>query len=54
MEFSKDTDWERAQAIEEEQIKTLVERILEFSPDLVITEKGVSGTLLSLLRAVPC
>ena len=43
MEFSKETDWERAQNIEEEQVKALVNRILEFKPDLVITEKGVSG-----------
>jgi T-complex protein 1 subunit gamma len=43
IEFSKAGDWERAQAIEEEQVKALVEKILEFKPDLVITEKGVSG-----------
>ncbi|KNZ72091.1 T-complex protein 1 subunit gamma [Termitomyces sp. J132] len=42
MEISKDGDWERAQTIEEEQIKTLVMKILEFKPDLVITEKGIS------------
>jgi T-complex protein 1 subunit gamma len=44
MEFSKESDWERAQSIEEEQVKLLVSKILEFKPDLVITEKGVSGT----------
>ncbi|KIY69528.1 T-complex protein 1 [Cylindrobasidium torrendii FP15055 ss-10] len=42
MEISKEGDWEKAQNIEEEQIKILCERILEFKPDLVITEKGVS------------
>ncbi|KAG6900073.1 T-complex protein 1 subunit gamma [Termitomyces sp. T159_Od127] len=42
MEISKDGDWERAQVIEEEQVKGLVMRILEFKPDLVITEKGIS------------
>ncbi|KAJ8457680.1 hypothetical protein ONZ45_g18216 [Pleurotus djamor] len=42
MEFSKEGDWERAQAIEEEQVKSLVLRLLEFKPDLIITEKGVS------------
>ncbi|KAG5219672.1 T-complex protein [Salix suchowensis] len=42
MEFSKEGDWERAQAIEEEQVKSLVNRLLEFKPDLIITEKGVS------------
>ena len=46
MEFSKETDWQRAQAIEEEQIITTVQRILEFKPDLVITEKGISGQFL--------
>lgn len=46
MEFSKEQDWERAQNIEEEQIKALCDKILEFKPDLVITEKGVSGTPL--------
>lgn len=43
MEFSKETDWARAQVIEEEQIKEMANKILEFKPDLVITEKGVSG-----------
>ncbi|KAJ3574450.1 hypothetical protein NP233_g1766 [Leucocoprinus birnbaumii] len=42
MEFSKETDWERAQAIEEEQVKALCLKIVEFKPDLVFTEKGVS------------
>jgi T-complex protein 1 subunit gamma len=44
MEFSKESDWERAQSIEEGQVKLLVSKILEFKSDLVITEKGVSGT----------
>lgn len=43
MEFSKESDWARAQDIEDEQVKALVDKILEFKPDLVITEKGVSG-----------
>lgn len=43
MEISKDGDWERAQAIEEEQVKGLVMKILEYKPDLIITEKGISG-----------
>ncbi|SJL01429.1 probable CCT3-chaperonin of the TCP1 ring complex [Armillaria ostoyae] len=42
MEFSKVEDWEKAQAIEEEQIRLLCDKILEFKPDLVLTEKGVS------------
>ncbi len=48
MEFSKENDWARAQEIEEEQVKALVEKILEFKPDLVITEKGVSGGAIFL------
>ena len=43
MEFSKEADWSRAQEIEEQQIKDLCHKLLEFKPDLVITEKGVSG-----------
>ncbi|KAI3622030.1 t-complex protein 1 subunit gamma [Moniliophthora roreri] len=42
MEFSKEGDWQRAQDIEEEQVKAMVNRILEYKPDLVITEKGIS------------
>lgn len=43
MEFSKESDWARAQEIEEEQVITQCKRLLEFKPDLVITEKGISG-----------
>jgi T-complex protein 1 subunit gamma len=46
MEFSKEADWSRAQEIEEQQIKDLCHKLLEFKPDLVITEKGVSGISL--------
>lgn len=42
MEFSKEGDWARAQEIEEEQVKALCYKLLEFKPDLIITEKGVS------------
>lgn len=45
MEISKEADWARAQEIEEEQVKHLCEKIIEFKPDLVFTEKGVSGVL---------
>ncbi|KAH7920873.1 T-complex protein 1 [Leucogyrophana mollusca] len=44
MEFSAPSDWARAQEIEEEQVLALCNRILEFSPDLVLTEKGVSDS----------
>jgi T-complex protein 1 subunit gamma len=43
MEITKEGSWDRALNIEEEQIKILCERLLEFKPDLVFTEKGVSG-----------
>ncbi|PCH34368.1 T-complex protein 1 [Wolfiporia cocos MD-104 SS10] len=42
IEISKESDWSRIQEIEEEQVKAMVDRILEFKPDLVITEKGIS------------
>ncbi|PPQ98015.1 hypothetical protein CVT26_003077 [Gymnopilus dilepis] len=42
MEFSKETDWARAQEIEEEQVKQMCLRLVELKPDLIITEKGVS------------
>lgn len=42
IEISKEADYARINQIEEEQVKGLVDRILEFKPDLVITEKGVS------------
>ncbi|KIJ64976.1 hypothetical protein HYDPIDRAFT_89862 [Hydnomerulius pinastri MD-312] len=44
MEFSKESDWARAQEIEEEQVIAQCKRILEFKPDLIITEKGISDT----------
>jgi T-complex protein 1 subunit gamma len=47
MEFSKEGDWKRAQEIEEEQVKEMVRLVLEFKPDLVITEKGISGAFSS-------
>ncbi len=46
IEISKEADWARIQEIEEEQVRTMVEKILELKPDVVITEKGVSGTSL--------
>lgn len=46
IEISKEADWARIQELEEEQVKAMVDRILEFKPDLVITEKGVSGAYM--------
>ncbi|GAA6008533.1 hypothetical protein JCM10207_007146 [Rhodosporidiobolus poonsookiae] len=42
IEVSKEADWNRLLEIEEEQIKQMCERIIEFKPDLVFTEKGIS------------
>ena len=43
IEISKEDDWNRILQIEEEQIKAMCDSILSLKPDLVITEKGVSG-----------
>ena len=42
IEISREDDWNRILQIEEEQIKSLTSAIIALSPDLVITEKGVS------------
>lgn len=42
IEITKEDDWNRILQIEEEQVKLLCDQLLEFKPDLVITEKGVS------------
>ncbi|KAI9259502.1 T-complex protein 1 subunit gamma [Phascolomyces articulosus] len=42
IEISKEADWNRILQIEEEQIKTMCEKIIALKPDLVFTEKGVS------------
>jgi len=44
IEIWKEADFAQINEIEEEQVKAVVDRILEFNPDLVITEKGISGT----------
>lgn len=43
IEISKEEDWNRFLQIEEEQIKAMCDKIAEFKPDIVFTEKGVSG-----------
>jgi T-complex protein 1 subunit gamma len=43
IEIQKEEDWNRILQIEEEQIKSLCDKLIEFKPDLVFTEKGVSG-----------
>lgn len=42
IEISKEEDWNRFLQIEEEQIKVMCDKIAEFKPDVVFTEKGVS------------
>ncbi|KAI8582542.1 hypothetical protein K450DRAFT_227673 [Umbelopsis ramanniana AG] len=42
IEITKEADWNRILEIEEEQVKTMCEKIIELKPDLVFTEKGVS------------
>lgn len=42
IEISREEDWNRILQIEEEQIKAMCDKIAEFKPDVVFTEKGVS------------
>lgn len=46
IEITKEEDWNKILQIEEEQVKQMCEAILALKPDLVITEKGVSGMLM--------
>lgn len=41
IEITKESDWNRILEIEEEQVRALCDALLEFKPDVVITEKGV-------------
>jgi len=43
IEISKEEDWNKILQIEEAQVKLMCDSILALKPDLVITEKGVSG-----------
>lgn len=42
IEITKEEDWNRILEIEEDQIKQICSKLLEFKPELVFTEKGVS------------
>ncbi|KAK4689719.1 T-complex protein 1 subunit gamma, partial [Tremellales sp. Uapishka_1] len=54
IEITKESDWNRVLEIEEEQIKAMCDKIMEFKPDLVFTEKGVSDLAQHyLLKADP-
>jgi len=54
IEISKEEDWNRILQIEEEQVKAMCDSIIALKPDLVITEKGVSGMfgLLQYLSSI--
>lgn len=54
IEISKEADWARIQELEEEQVKAMVDKLLEFKPDLVITEKGISGVLINAPTLIHC
>jgi T-complex protein 1 subunit gamma len=43
IEITKEDDWNRILQIEEEQIKEMCDAVLAVKPDLVFTEKGISG-----------
>ncbi|KGG51708.1 hypothetical protein DI09_29p290 [Mitosporidium daphniae] len=49
LELMKEGDWQRVLEIEEEQIRALCESIIAMKPDIVFTEKGVSGWCLCLI-----
>lgn len=42
IEITKEEEWNRILQIEEEQVKNMCEQLIQFKPDVVITEKGVS------------
>jgi len=49
VEITQESDWKRLLEIEEEYVMALCNKLLEFKPDLVITEKGVSDLALHVL-----
>jgi hypothetical protein len=44
IEVKGDNDWNRVLQLEEEAIRTMCQEVIALKPDLVITEKGLSGT----------
>lgn len=42
IEITDESSWNRILQIEEEQVKRMCDAVLQFKPDLVITEKGIS------------
>ena len=49
IEIKREEDWNKILEIEEQQVKAMCAAILALKPDLVITEKGVSGLYTVLL-----
>ena len=49
-EITDENHWNRLLQIEEEQIKEMCEKIVAVKPDLVLTEKGVSGEWLEFIK----
>eukprot|EP00177_Eucheuma_denticulatum_P001530 GFKZ01002741.1.p1 GENE.GFKZ01002741.1~~GFKZ01002741.1.p1 ORF type:complete len:549 (+),score=112.04 GFKZ01002741.1:185-1831(+) len=49
VEITEEKDWRRLLEIEEEYVLGLCSKIMQFKPDLVITEKGVSDLALHVL-----
>src|SRR5687767_12049073 len=43
VEVTDESHWARLLEIEEEQVKEICDHIIRLKPDLVFTEKGVSG-----------
>ena len=50
IEITAETDFNRLLQIEEEQVQKMCEDIIALKPDLVFTEKGVSGICTCTLR----
>lgn len=49
VEITEEKDWKRLLEIEEEYVMALCDKLLEFKPDLIVTEKGVSDLALHVL-----
>lgn len=49
VEITEEKDWRRLLEIEEEHVMGLCAKLMEFKPDLIITEKGVSDLALHVL-----
>lgn len=52
IEITAETDFNRLLQIEEEQVQKMCEDIIALKPDLVFTEKGVSGAATDFILNV--